>query len=310
MASPSGRSITLISGDAHRMLAEDLARELSVPLSPVEMASFADGETRVSLTADVRGEDVFILQPTSPPVNNRLMTLALMIDAARAAGAAKITALVPYFGYARQEQRGQPGSPLSAQVAARLLASVGLDHLVVLDVHAPALESAFPMPATLLGCDELFLPLVKSWRLENITVVSPDAGGMKRAQRFAAALDAGLAVVAKDRPQPDRAAPLQVLGEVRDRTCIIVDDMASTGRTLAGAAESLRRSGAKEVHAIFTHAVMCAEALGRLTAAPLERIVTSDSISAPQHSQVTVVRTAPLLAKSVRYLHGEKPASA
>ncbi len=271
------------------------------------MTAFADGETRIAIASDLRGEDVFIVQPTSPPVNAHLMTLALMIDAAKAAGAARVTALVPYFGYARQEQRSQPGSPLSAQVAARLLAAVGLDRIVVLDLHAPALESAFPMPATLLTSQELFLPEVQDWRLENAIVVSPDAGGLKRAQRFAAALNAGLAVVAKDRPQADRAAPLQVLGDVRDRACIIVDDMASTGRTLAGAAESLRRAGAREVHAIFTHAVMSAEALDRLLAAPIKRMVASDSISAAQHPRVTVVRTAPLLAKTVRYLHGDSP---
>lgn len=308
MTSPRGRSIKLIGGDAHPMLAEDLSRELSVPLEPADIASFADGETRIALTSDLRGEDVFILQPTSPPVNSRLMTLALVIDAARAAGAARVAALVPYFGYARQETRGQAGSPLSAQVAARLLASVGLDQIVVLDLHAPALESAFPMPATLLESQELLLPTIKSWQLENMIVVSPDAGGMKRAQRYASALGAGLAVVTKDRPQPDRAAPLQVLGDVRDRACIIVDDMASTGRTLAGAAESLRRAGAREVHAIFTHAVMSAEALGRLLEAPIERIVTSDSISAARHPRVTVVRTAPLLAKTIRRLHGEEAA--
>jgi ribose-phosphate pyrophosphokinase len=307
MATPRGRSIKLISGDAHRMLAEDLARELSVSLEPLEITAFADGETRIAIAADLRGEDVFIVQPTSPPVNVHLMTLALMIDAAQAAGAARVTALVPYFGYARQEQRSQPGSSLSAQVAARLLASVGLDRIVVLDLHAPALESAFPMPATLLAPQELFLPEVRSWRLENAIVVSPDAGGLKRAQRFAAALNAGLAVVAKDRPQADLAAPLQVLGDVRNRDCIIVDDMASTGRTLAGAAESLRRAGAREVHALFTHAVMSAEALDRLLAAPIKRIVTSDSISAAQHPRVTVVRTAPLLAGTVCSLYGEAP---
>ncbi|HUY92531.1 MAG TPA: ribose-phosphate pyrophosphokinase [Pirellulales bacterium] len=309
MTVPYDPSIKLISGDAHRILAEDLARELGVPLEPAEIAAFADGESRVLLASDLRGADVYILQPTSPPVNDRLMNLALLIDAARAAGAARVTALVPYFGYARQEQRGRAGEPRSAQVAARLLASVGLDRLATLDLHAPALESAFPMPATLLGCEELFLPAVKSWGVEDLAVVSPDAGGMKRAQRFAGKLNAGLAVVAKDRPRPDQAAALQVLGDVRNRACLIVDDMASTGRTMAAAAEALRRAGAREVHAIFTHAVMSAEALQRLLDAPLGRIVTSDSIPVAPHPRLQIVRTAPLLAKTVRYLRGEMPAA-
>lgn len=300
--------IKLISGDAHRILAEDLARELGVPLELAEIAAFADGESRVRLGGDVRDADVYLLQSTSPPVNERLMNLALMIDAARAAGAARITALVPYFGYARQEQRGRSGEPRSAQVAAKLLASVGLDRLAILDLHAPALESALPMPATLIGCEELFAPAVKSWNLADLTVVSPDAGGMKRAQRFAGKLGAALAVVAKDRPRPDQAAALAVLGEVRDRVCLIVDDMASTGRTLASAAETLRRAGARESHALFTHAVMSAAARERLLDAPLGRIATSDSIPMAPHPRLEVVRTAPLLAQAVRDLRGETAA--
>ena len=301
-------TIKLISGDAQRILAEDLARELGVPLERAEIAAFADGESRVRLDADVRDADVYLLQSTSPPVNERLMNLALLIDAARAAGAARITALVPYFGYARQEQRGRAGEPRSAQVAAKLLAAVGLDRLAVLDLHAAALESAFAMPATLLGCEELFVPAVKRWNLADLTVVSPDAGGMKRAQRFAGQLGAALAVVAKDRPRPDQAAALAVLGEVRNRVCLIVDDMASTGRTLASAAETLRQAGAREVHALITHAVMSAEALPRLLAAPLGRIATSDSIPLAPHPRLEVIRIAPLLAKTVRSLRGESAA--
>ncbi|HWB14000.1 MAG TPA: ribose-phosphate pyrophosphokinase [Pirellulales bacterium] len=307
MTWPDGAALKLIAGDAHRALAEDVARELAIPLDPVEITPFADGETRVLLTFDARGTDLFVLQPTSPPVNDHLMTLALIVDAARAAGAARVTAIVPYFGYARQERRSQVGASLSAQVAARLLASVGLDHLVTLDLHAPALESAFPMPATLLDCVELFVPVVKSWGIPNLVVVSPDAGGMKRAQRLAAAVNAQLAVVAKERPQPDRAVPLKVLGNVGDRSCVIVDDMASTGRTLAGAAKALERAGAREIHAIFTHAVMAPEAMERLITAPLKRIATSDSISVARHPRLEVVSTAPSLARTIRCLRGENP---
>lgn len=308
MTEPDRLAIKLISGDAHRKLAEDLACELGVTLEPAEIAAFADGESRVLLASDLRDSDVYILQPASPPVNDRLMNLALVIDAARAGGAARVTALVPYFGYARQEQRARPGEPRSAQVAARLLAAVGLDRLATLDLHAPALESAFAMPATLLGCEELFIPAVKRWGLEDLTVVSPDAGGMKRAQRFATELNAGLAVVAKDRPRPDQAAALQMLGDVSNRVCLLVDDMASTGRTLAGAAEALHRAGAREVHAVFTHAVMSGEAFERLLKAPLGRIATSDSIPVAPHPRLEIVRTAPLLAETVRYLHGATPA--
>lgn len=305
MTAPNDPSLKLISVGAHPTLAAELAGELGVPLAPMELTAFADGEGKVSLLSDLRDADVYLLQPTSPPVNDHLMHLALAVDAARAAGAWRVTAIVPYFGYARQEQRGRTGEPRSAQVVARLLAAVGLDRLVTLDLHAPALESAFPMPATLLGCEDLFVPLVKSWAIRDLAVVSPDAGGMKRAQRFAARLNAGLAVVAKERPQPDKAAALEVLGDVRDRACLLVDDMASTGRTMAGAAEALRRAGAREIHAVFTHAVMGPDALQRLLDAPLGRIATTDSIAAARHPRLEIVRTAPLLAKTVRYLHGE-----
>lgn len=294
--------LKLVSGNSHRALAEGLAGELGVALEMAEIGAFADGEIRVCIGGDVRDAVVAIVQPTCPPVNEHLMTLSLMADAARAAGAAQVIAIVPYFGYARQEQRARVGEARSAQVAARLLAAVGVDHLVTLDLHAPALESAFPMPATLLRGDELFLPHVKSWAISDLVVVSPDAGGLKRAQRYALALSAPLAVIAKQRPSADAAVVVEALGDVRGRTCLIVDDMASTGRTLAVAAEALSQRGAREVHAIFTHAVMAPGALERLTSAPLGRLVTSDSVPVLQRRRLEIVRTAPLLASSLRSL--------
>lgn len=292
----------LVSGNAHPALGEALASQLAIPLAKAEVTSFADGETRVRVDHDVRDESVFIVQPTCPPVNDHLFVLALIADAVRAAGAARVTAIVPYFGYARQEVRSRPGDPRSAQVASRFLGSVAIDHLVVLDLHAPALESALPMPATLLGAEELFLPQIKAWRLRNPVIVSPDAGGLKRAQRYATALQTSLAVIAKHRPQPDVAAVVQVLGEVRDRTCLIVDDMASTGNTLASAAEALRQAGAREIRAVVTHAVMAPGAQERLSAAGFAKLLTSDSIPVVSNQLLEVVPVAPLLARTVRYL--------
>lgn len=294
--------LKLIFGSSHRALAKDLAGELRVALEVAEIGAFADGEVRVHIGADLRDQVVAIVQPTCPPVNEHLMTLSLVADAARAAGAAHVIAIVPYFGYARQEQRGRVGEARSAQVAARLLAAVGVDHLVTLDLHAPALESAFPMPATLLQADELFLPEVRNWAISNLIVVSPDAGGLKRAQRYALALSAPLAVIAKHRPSADTAVAIQVLGEVRSRTCLIVDDMASTGRTLAAAADALMQEGAREVHAVFTHAVMAPGAMETLSAAPLSRLLTSDSVPIAACAGLEIVRTAPLLAAGLRKL--------
>ncbi|HZZ77871.1 MAG TPA: ribose-phosphate diphosphokinase [Gemmataceae bacterium] len=299
--------IKLIGGNAHRPLNAALAHELGVSVEQVEIASFADGETRVHVGADVRDAAVIIVQPTCHPVNDNVMVLALLTDAARAAGAARVIAVTPYFGYARQDQRSRDGDPRSAQVVAKLLASVGLDHLIVLDLHTPALESAFPMSVSLLSPEELFLPRLRRWDLRNPVIVSPDAGGLKRAQRLALALEARLAVIAKARPGPDIAAPLQALGEVKNCPCVIVDDMASTGRTLAGAAQALRGAGASEVSAVFTHAVMAPDAIDRLSAAAFAKVMTTDSIPLAGNSWFEVVPIAPLLARAVRSLCGELP---
>jgi ribose-phosphate pyrophosphokinase len=244
------------------------------------------------------------VQPTSAPTNERLMTLALLADAARAAGAARITAVVPYFGYARQDVRKSGGEPRSARLAARLLADAGIERLVALELHSPALESAFDMALVHLEADELMLPVIRGWDVTDLTIVAPDAGGLKRAQRYAVALAAPLAVVAKTRPGPDVAVAVGVLGDVRGRSCLIVDDMASTGGTMAGAARALLDAGANEVNALFVHAVMAPGALDRLRAASIGRIVTTDSVPAKPDPQIQVVSVAPLLARALVRLAG------
>jgi ribose-phosphate pyrophosphokinase len=296
--------IALAAGDAHPQLAQDLARLCGAVLVPTAISAFADGETRVRIEADVADADLYVVQPTSTPTSERLMTLALIADAARGAGAARITAVVPYFGYARQDVRKDAAEPRSARVAARLLASAGVDRIVVLELHSPALESAFDLPVVQLDADELMLPVVRGWGAADLTVVSPDAGGLKRAQRYASALAAPLAVVAKTRPRADVAVALQVLGDVRGRACLIVDDMASTGGTIAGAAQALLEAGAREVNALFVHAVMAPGALERISAAAVRRIVTTDSVRVAPAPRIQVVPIAPLLARALARLAG------
>jgi ribose-phosphate pyrophosphokinase len=291
--------LALIAGDAHPRLAEEIARLIGTAVTPTSVSAFADGETRVRIEGEVQDADLYIVQPTSSPTNERLMTLALIADAARGAGASRITAVLPYFGYARQDVRKNPGEPRSAQLAARILRCAGIDRAVVLELHSPALESAFEMPLLHLQTDELTLPLVRGWGIADLVIVSPDAGGLKRAQRYASALGAGLAVVAKARPDADAAVALHILGDVRDRACLIVDDMASTGRTLAAAAQSLAHTGAKEIHALFVHAVMAPGALERMCAGPLRRIITTDSVPSAPDPRVQVVSIAPILARAL-----------
>jgi ribose-phosphate pyrophosphokinase len=296
----------LIAGDAHPALARRVADAAGAELVPCTLSAFADGETRVRIQGDLAGADLYVLQPTSPPVNERLMALALIGDAARAAGASRLTAVVPYFGYARQDARKGPGEARSAQMAARILECAGYQRLVALELHSAALDSALRVPLTHLEADDAALPLILKWRLERLTVVSPDAGGLKRAQRYASALRAPLAVVAKTRPQPDAVAALAVLGEVRGRQCLIVDDLASTGGTIAGAAQVLRAAGAEAVHAFFVHAVMAPGALERIKAAGVRLVAATDSVAfvAQAREDLKIVETAPLFARALRSLAG------
>ena len=292
-------AIALVAGDAHPQLARDIAHSMEKALVPVTVSAFADGETRVRIEADVRDADFYIVQPTSAPTNERLMTLALIADAARAAGAARVTAVVPYFGYARQDVRKSPGEPRSAQLAARILRCAGVERMVALELHSPALESAFDMPLIHLQADELMLRAIRSWNIADLAIVAPDAGGLKRAQRYAAALAAPLAAIAKTRPGADAVVALQTLGDVRGRSCLVVDDMASTGGTIAAAARALLAAGAKEIHALFIHAVMAPGALDRICAASVRRIATTDSVRGDPDPRIEVVPVAPLLAQAL-----------
>ena len=295
-------AMVLVPGDAHPELAHGIAALLGATLIPTLISAFADGETRVRIETDVQDADVYIVQPTSAPTNERLMTLALLAEAACAAGAGRVTAVVPYFGYARQDVRNNTGEPRSAQLAARVLRCAGVERVVTIDLHSPALESAFEMPLIHLRADDLMLPAIRSCDFSQLTVVSPDAGGLKRAQRYAAALAAPLAVVAKTRPRADVAVARQVLGDIRGRACLIVDDMASTGGTIAGAAQGLLDAGAAQVHALFIHAVMAPGALERICAASVRTIVTTDSVRMASDPRVRVVPIAPLVAQTLARL--------
>lgn len=297
--------VVLLSGDAHPELTRAVGGELGLDVADGEVDTFADGESHVRVAADVRGAAVVIVQPTSPPVNDHLVSLGLLTDAATAGGAHRVLAVVPYFGYSRQERRTIPGEARSARLACGYLGLAGVDQLLTLDLHDPALTSAFPMPVAALDADELFLPVMRGWDPGGeAVIVAPDAGGMKRAQRYARALSCDLAAVEKYRAARDSPVPRRVLGEVEGRECILVDDLASTGRTLAGAARSLREAGSHTVDAVFTHPVLADGALERLRDAPLHRVATSDSIPVRRDlaEWAEVVPCAPVLVRALRHL--------
>jgi len=296
-----------MSGGAHPALAREIANELGWPLAEPEVNVFADGETRVHVAEDLRGSSIAIVQPMSPPANHHLISLALLVDAVRAVGAASVTAVVPYFGYARQDTRARVGDPRSAQVVGKLLGAVGIERLITMDLHSPALESAMPMPTTLLTAAEIFSARVRTWKLAEPTVVSPDAGGLKRAQKFAALLAAPIAVVLKTRPKPDAASEHQLLGDVHGKACILFDDMATTGRTLAGAADVLWAAGAREIHAVFTHGVLSAGCQEKFASARIGRILTTDSVPLTGVERFEIVPVSSLLADALR--GGSDPAS-
>ena len=294
--------IALLAGDAHPDLAHAVAGLCGATLVPASIAAFADGETRIRIEADVAGADLYIVQPTSAPTNERLMTLALLADAAHAAGAARITAVVPYFGYARQDVRKTGGEPRSARLAARLLADAGVDRLVALELHSPALESAFDMPLVHLEADEPMLPVVRGWAVPDLTIVSPDAGGLKRAQRYALALAAPLAVVAKTRPAPDVAVAIR---RARRRPRPRLPDRGRHGehrRHDRGAAHALLAAGAREVQRAVRPR---RHGAGRARTHPRRRrrrIVTTDSVPAKPDPHIQVVSVAPLLARALQRL--------
>jgi ribose-phosphate pyrophosphokinase len=291
----------MVAGDAHPLLARRVANAAGLALVPRTLERFADGEIRVRIEADVAGRAVVLVQPTSLPVNERLMALALLADAARGAGASRLTAVIPYFGYARQDARKRTGEARSAQIAARVLECAGIDRVIVLEPHSQGLENAFRIAYTPLDADDAVLPLLRKWRLRDLTIVSPDAGGVKRAQRYAAALGAPLAVVAKTRPRSDAAVALAPLGEVRGRQCLIVDDIASTGGTIAGAAQALRAAGAAAVHAFFVHAVMAPGAFERIKQAGVRLVGATDSVPREARAPrgLKIVGVAALLARAV-----------
>jgi len=301
--------LMLLSGNANRTLAEQIAQHLKHPLGKSLVGQFSDGESRIEISEDIQGRDVFILQPTSTPTNHHLMELLLIADAMRRAAATRITAVIPYFGYARQDRRlPSTAVPISAKVCADLLTSVGVDRILTLDLHAEQLQGFFAKPVENLYSAPVFLKDVLAQKHPHPMIVSPDIGGVVRARIFAQQLnDAALAIIDKRRPEPNKAEVMNIIGNVKDRHCVIIDDMVDTANTVCQAAMALKEHGAKTVVAYVTHPVLSGTAVQNIMASPLDELVVTDTIplsaAAQTCKRIRVLSVAPLLAKAIQQVH-------
>ncbi|PYM60809.1 MAG: phosphoribosylpyrophosphate synthetase [Candidatus Rokuibacteriota bacterium] len=304
--------LKLFTGNAHRPLAEEIAASLGIPVGQAEVSRFSDGEIFVQIDENVRGADVFLVQPTCPPVNDTLMELLVMLDALKRASAGRITAVLPYYGYARQDRKVQPRVPISAKLVANLIVAAGAQRLLALDLHAGQIQGFFDIPVDHLFAAPVIIDNFTQRGLTDVVVVSPDAGGVERARAIAKRLRAGLAIIDKRRDGPNVAVFMHLIGEVKGRDVVIIDDLIDTAGTLVQAADALRREGARRILACGVHAVLSGPALARIEGSPLEEVVVTNSIPLgkdKEHPKITVLSVAPLLAEAIRRIHDEESVS-
>ncbi len=301
----------LLSGLANRPLAEEIARQLEVSLSKLTCTRFADGEIFVRIDENVRGNDVFILQSTNAPAEN-IMELMLLIDAARRASAARVTVVMPYYGYARQDRKDQPRVAIGAKLMANMIVGAGADRVLGIDFHQHQLQGFFDIPVDHLYAMPVLTAHFRKKELKDTVIVAPDVGSAKMARGFAKRLDASLAIIDKRRPRANVSEVVNVVGEVDDRDCILVDDMIDTAGTISSAAEALKRLGARDVYACATHALLSGPAVQRLTDSPIKELVVTDTINVPEErrfEKLTILSVGELLAKAIKYTHAEQSVS-
>jgi ribose-phosphate pyrophosphokinase len=306
--------LQVFCGNSNRVLAADVCSYLGVPLGQADVRRFSDGEVMIEIAENVRGGDVFVIQSMCTPVNDHLMELLLMLDAFRRASAKRITAVLPYFGYARQDRKVSPRVPISAKLVADLVTTAGASRVLTMDLHAGQIQGFFNIPVDNLFATPVLLKYVQE-RVKNgpVAVVSPDPGGVERARAFAKRLDATLAIIDKRRARPNEVAEMRVVGDVQGQTAVIVDDIVDTAGTLAAAAAALRESGATEVMACCTHAVLSGSATERIREAALSELVVTDTIplrgDAVGCEKIKVLSVARLLSEAIRRTHSEESIS-
>lgn len=308
----SGSTLKLFSGSSNPELAKEIADYLGISLARIQLNRFSDGETSVRIEENVRGDDVFIVQSTSSPSNDHIMELLLMVDAAFRASASRITAVIPYFGYARQDRKVEPRVPISAKVVANVIQATGTDRVLTMDLHADQIQGFFDIPVDNLFASPIVIDYLKTLNLKEVVVVSPDSGGADRARFLAKNINAGLAIIDKRRPEANVAEVSHVIGDVDGKNCILIDDMVDTGGSIAKAAEALRDHGAEDVYCTFTHPVLSGEAPRKLYSAGFEEIITTNTISVNTEKKVPsmkILSIAPLFGEAIRRIHNGESVS-
>lgn len=305
----------VFTGNANPELAEKVSTNLGIPLGDATVDQFSDGEISVELNENVRGQDVFVLQPTCAPTNDNLMELLVIVDALRRSSAARITAVVPYFGYARQDRRVRSARvPITAKVVADMMATVGVDRVLTIDLHAEQIQGFFDVPVDNVYGSSVLLKDIEKQKFEDLVVVSPDIGGVVRARAVAKQLGIELAIIDKRRPKANVAEVMNIIGEVENRTCVLVDDMVDTAGTLCNAADALKKHGAKKVVAYATHPVLSGPAISRLNNSQIDELVVTDSIPLSEEGKkckvVRQLSLADMLAEAMRRISNEESLSA
>jgi ribose-phosphate pyrophosphokinase len=310
MIHPQNLEMKIFTGNAHPALARNICDYLKVEVGDASVSSFPDGETYVKINDNIRGRDVFIIQPTCPPTNQNLMELLIMVDAARRASAARITSVIPFFGYARQDRKDQPRVPITAKLVANLLVAAGVNRVLTMDLHAQQLQGFFDIPVDHLHARPVMVQHLQ--RLStNLVVVSPDVGGVKMASAYAQALGAGLAIVVKKRKSAVETEASHIIGDVAGKNVLIVDDLTETAGTLTSAARMLRKHGALDIYAGVSHAVLTDLAVERLKDSEIKELITTDSVPVRPTSEqrVKVLSVAELLGEGIRRIHDDESVS-
>jgi ribose-phosphate pyrophosphokinase len=307
----SRSQMLLLSGTANRGLAEEVAQHLGQPLCALTIKRFADGELFVKIDENVRGRDVYIIQSTNPPAEN-MMELLLLMDAAKRASAARVTAVIPYFGYARQDRKDQPRVAISAKLMANMVSTAGADRVLGMDFHQHQMQGFFDLPVDHLYAAPVFVNHFRQKQLRDPVVVAPDVGSAKMARGFAKRLNATLAIIDKRRPSANVAEVVNVVGEVSGRDCVIPDDMIDTAGTMSEAVHALKRLGARDIYCCATHALLSGPAVDRLSASPVSEVVVTNTIAIPperKFDRLKVLSIAGLLSKAIGYTHSDQSVS-